>query len=233
MKVLFNQVVSGCILNLRSLKWKKNYDLTQYINAHSYKTYIYKHMNIYKKTNKKLYGMLTLNAVVQTLASTMNTHLYTQHNKDERHSSLEKYTSHFIERVVWERELETEQNCNILTPILLAITALFPRSPGLLNRRPGGPVSLGAGFLYSILSPTRLIPNSQSGAWGLCLLGAGFFYRILSPTGLVSKLIWSPTRLISNWLNFLCTELYNSSTSTFFLWVSQFRTHSTCPLSRL
>ena len=27
--------------------------------------------------------------------------------------------------------------------------------------------------------------------------------------------------LLSNWLNFLCTELYNSSTSTFFLWASQ------------
>ena len=27
--------------------------------------------------------------------------------------------------------------------------------------------------------------------------------------------------LVSNWLNFLCTELYNSSTSTFFLSVSQ------------
>ena len=32
-----------------------------------------------------------------------------------RHSSLEKYTSHFIERVVCENELETDQNCNILT----------------------------------------------------------------------------------------------------------------------
>ena len=61
-----------------------------------------------------------------------------QHNKDERHSSLEKYTSHFIERVVCERELETEQNCNILTPTLLAITALLSRFPGLLNRGPGG-----------------------------------------------------------------------------------------------
>ena len=37
---------------------------------------------------------------------------------DERHSSLEKYTSHFIERVMCESELETEQNCNILTPPL-------------------------------------------------------------------------------------------------------------------
>ena len=27
--------------------------------------------------------------------------------------------------------------------------------------------------------------------------------------------------LLSNWLNFLCTELYNSSTPTFFLWASQ------------
>ena len=32
---------------------------------------------------------------------------------------------------------------------------------------------------------------------------------------------WSPTGLFSNWLNFLCTELYNSSTSTIFLCASQ------------
>ena len=72
-------------------------------------------------------------------------------------------------------QLETEQNCNILTPTLMAITAFLSRSPGLLNRVPGGPASLGTGTLYCILSPTRLI---------------------------------------SIWLNFLCTELYNSSTST-------------------
>ncbi len=75
-----------------------------------------------------------------------------------------------------ERELETEQNCSILTPTVMAITAFRFRSPGLLNRRPGGPL-----------------------CWVLV------FY----------------TTLISNWLNFLCTELYNSSTSTFFLWASQ------------
>ena len=93
-----------------------------------------------------------------------------------------------------ERELETEQNCNILTPTLLAITAFLFRSPGLLKRGPGDLASLSAGFLYRILSPTHLT---------------------------------------SNWLNFLRTELYNSSTFTFFLWASQFRTHSTCPRSRL
>ena len=79
---------------------------------------------------------------------------HNRHNKDERHSSLEKYISHFIERVVCEKELETEQNCNILTPTLTAITMFLSRSPGLLNRGPGGQVSLGAGFLYRILSPT-------------------------------------------------------------------------------
>ncbi len=51
-----------------------------------------------------------------------------EHNKDERHSSLEKSTSHFIERVVCKRELESEQKCNILTPTLMAISVSFPFS---------------------------------------------------------------------------------------------------------
>ena len=55
-----------------------------------------------------------------------------------------------------ERELETEQNNNILTPTLLAIITFLSRSPRLLNRGPGGPASLSAGFLYRILSPTHL-----------------------------------------------------------------------------
>ena len=41
-----------------------------------------------------------------------------------------------FERVTCERELETEQNCNILTP-LLWLSASFSRFPGLLYRRPG------------------------------------------------------------------------------------------------
>ena len=36
----------------------------------------------------------------------------------------------------------------------MAITAFLSRSPGLLNRGPGGPAYLGAGSLYRILSPT-------------------------------------------------------------------------------
>ena len=85
------------------------------------------------------------------------------HNDDtirtSEDSSLEKYASHFIERVVCERELKTEQNCNILTPTLMAITAFLSRSPGVLNRGPRGPASLEHVPHSSIFSPTGLISN--------------------------------------------------------------------------
>ena len=55
-----------------------------------------------------------------------------------------------------EGELETEQNCNILTPTLMAITAFLSRSPGLLNRKPEDPASLGHVPHSSIFSPTYL-----------------------------------------------------------------------------
>ena len=76
--------------------------------------------------------------------------------KTSGHRSLEKYTSHFIERVVCERELETEQNCNILTPTLMAITAFLSRSPGLLNRGLGAQPLRDIGSHSNIFSPTHL-----------------------------------------------------------------------------
>ena len=114
----------------------------------------------------------------------------------------------------------------------------------LFNRGPGNPASLGHVPQSSIFSPTRLISNSsdlqttQSGAWGLPLLGAGFLYRILSPTRLIPNWLIGGLRApsvgcwlflphlvsnwsgLQNWLNFLCTELHNTSTPTF-LWASQ------------
>ena len=86
-----------------------------------------------------------------------------------RHSLLEKYTSHFIWKVAWERELETKQNCNILTSTLMAISVSF-----LLSR---------------VVQPE---------AWGPSLLGAGFLYRILSPTDLVSRLVSKLTDFLSS-----------------------------------
>ena len=76
----------------------------------------------------------------------------------------------------------------------MATTPFLSRSPGLLNRGSGGLASLEHVPHSSIFSPTGLISICSIGAWGPPLLGAGFLYRIFS-----------------NWLNFLCTELYNSS----------------------
>ena len=88
----------------------------------------------------------------------------TTHNKDERHSLLEKYISHFIWKVcVWEGVGDQTELQNI-----------DPRSIG--HNRVSFPFSWAA----------------QPEAWGPTLLGAGFLYRILSPMGLVSKLIWFP-----------------------------------------
>ena len=102
-------------------------------------------------------------------------------------------------------ELETEQNSNILTHTLMAITVFLSRSPGLLSRGPGGPVSLGHGPHSSIFSPTLSDSELQlqllnRGPEGLLYLGAGSLYSILSPTN----------------SNFLCTELHYCFTPTQF-----------------
>ena len=98
-----------------------------------------------------------------------------------------------------ERELETKQNCNILTPTLLAITAFFSRSPGLLNRGPG--VQPLWDMFLNPASSHQLVwsPNSQSEVPRPLLPGAGFLYRSLPPTGLLTKLtdfLSSPSYII-------------------------------------
>ena len=107
---------------------------------------------------------------------TINMHIDTytcriqRHNEDERHSLLEKYTSHFIWKVVCERELETEQNCNILTPTLMAISVVS--------------------FSFS--------RADQPEAWGASLSGTCSHSSIFSPTGLVSKLVSKLTDFLSS-----------------------------------
>ena len=87
-----------------------------------------------------------------------STYTYTYRNifntiRTSEDTSLEKYTSHFIERVVCERELETEQRLQYIDPkTLLAITAFLSHSPGLLNWGPGGPALCW-----------ELVPTAQSG----------------------------------------------------------------------
>ena len=71
---------------------------------------------------------------------------------------------------------------------------------------------------------------AQLGAWEPSLSGTcSSFQHLLSNCNCSiggmrghSAGCWlSLPHLVSNWLNFLCTELYNYLTSTFFLWASQ------------
>ena len=78
-------------------------------------------------------------------------------------------------------------------------SAFLSRSLGLFNRGHGAQplwvlVFSTASYLQLVWSPT---------------LNRG-------PTASCLQLVWS-----RNWLNFLCTALYNRSTPTFFLWASQ------------
>ena len=63
-------------------------------------------------------------------------------------------------RFYCERELETEQNCNILTPTLMAINVVPFSFSRAAQPEARGPTQLGGGFLYHNLSSTHLISNS-------------------------------------------------------------------------
>ena len=94
-------------------------------------------------------------------------------------------------KVVCERELETEPNCNILAPTLLAINAFLSRSLGLLNRGPGGPALSVTYSHSSIFSPTRLISKllNRGPEGSLCWL-------LAFSTASCLQLVWSPNWLI-------------------------------------
>ena len=89
-------------------------------------------------------------------------------------------------------------------PPLLWPSAFLSLSPRLVNLGPGGPASLGTGFLYRILSTTRLIPKNSIGGpespfcWVLFFSTASFLQI---------------SDLQTNWLP-VFTKLYNSSTPT-------------------
>ncbi len=66
-----------------------------------------------------------------------------------------------------ERELESEQNCNIFTPTLKAVSVVsFSFSRAAQPEAQGLSFLLDDGFLYGILSATSLDPNSIGGPEG-------------------------------------------------------------------
>ena len=119
------------------------------------------------------------------------------HKESQRHydkgwakTSLEKYTSQFIVTFACERELVTEQNCNILTPTLLAVSVVsFSFSRAAQPKAQGLSFLLSAGFLYYILSATSLDPNSSGAPRAP---PPGFLCHILSATSLDPNSIGDP-----------------------------------------
>ena len=106
------------------------------------------------ETRKKTYDFLILYT---------HNHNDTTKKKDKRRLLKKICTSHFIVTFVCERELETEQNCNILTPTLIAISVVSFSFYRAAQPEAQGPSSLlDDGFLYCILSPTGL-QNSIGG----------------------------------------------------------------------
>ena len=106
---------------------------------------------------------------------------------------------------VWEG-VGDRTELQILTPTLMAITAFLSRFPGLLNRGPGGPASLGHGPHSSIFSPT---PTAQSGV-------------LRAP--LCSVLVLSTASYLQLHDFLFSPGLHNCLTPTLFLLASQFRT---------
>ena len=142
------------------------------------------------------------NALAILLDSHMQIHIYiytciymqngSQRHKDKQTSEnfFDKiYTSHFIVRVrkgysrfYGERELKTEQNCNISTPHSYGRQRCLSCSPGLLNRRPRGSAFCWV-LAFSTTSYQQLLwTPTQSGAPRAPSAWCGFPYHILSIT---------------------------------------------------
>ena len=63
-----------------------------------------------------------------------------------------------------ERELETKQNCNILTPTLMAVSVVSFSFSRAAQSEAQGPTLLDDGSLYCILSATSLVPKLHRGS---------------------------------------------------------------------
>ena len=139
--------------------------------------HIYIYIYMFKKRNLKIVFHFHNKFVSLIQAHQMDFHFYIYVANDTIKTSdtvLRKiYLSLYLKGLcVWGSWRPNRTATN--RPPLLRPSAFLSPSPGLLNRGPRGPASLGH------------VP--QSSIWGPTLLCAGFLYRIFTPTGLVSKL---------------------------------------------
>ena len=107
-----------------------------------------------------------------------------------------------------ERELETEHNCNILNPSIMAVSFVSFLFSWCSNRRPRGPalcwmMAFFTGWWLS-LSASSLDPKSQGPQAPSAWCGFPYHNSSISPSPTVTGTV----------LTSVLTELYNSSTST-------------------
>ena len=120
-------------------------------------------------------------------------------------------TSHFIARVrkgylkfAYERELEIEHNCNILTPTLMAVSVVSFLFSWCST---GGPAAqLSAGWWLSLLHLISIFSGPQ-------LIRAPTLFALVWLSLSLSSITPSPT-VTGTLLTTVLTELYNSSTPT-------------------
>ena len=144
------------------------------------------------------------------VAMTNYTNTYTSacmqnHNNDTIKTSdtvLRKiYLSLYLKGLCVRGSWRPNRDCNILTsPVPLDIAECLSRSPGLFNRRPWGPALCWV--LFSLQHHYSNSPDPQTLNWVLAFSTASAGCWLSLP------------HLVSNRLNFLCTELYNSSAPT-------------------
>ena len=101
---------------------------------------------------------------------------------------FKKYTSHFIRKVVCKRELETEQRLqHIDLPSPSGHRRVSFSFSWAAQPRDWGPSLSGTCSHSSVFSPTGLVSKLNRGSRGPLLLGGGFLYHILSLTHLISN----------------------------------------------
>ena len=101
---------------------------------------------------------------------------------------FERVRKGLLKVLLWEGVGDQTELQYIDPPLLWPSVLCLSRSPGLLNLRPRGPLRWIRAF--STASCHQRVSKLTPGSQGPLLLGGGFLYHILSPTGLVSKLNW-------------------------------------------
>ena len=112
--------------------------------------------------------------------------IYCRNNKDGEDFFKKINLSLYLKGLCVRGSWRMNKDCNILTsPAPPDIAVCRSRSPGLLNRGPGDPASLGHALIPA--SSHQLVSKLNRGSQRLLLPGGSFLYHIFSLTHLISN----------------------------------------------